>query len=127
MVNVEAEAANIIMEDWAAKQPASIGGLGSLAVTDDIKLNNGELNLLVNTTVGGDIIVNGKSKLTVGAFQDGEITKEITVDVAGNLENKSVVNVDAGGTLDITGAVTNDGELVNIGGTLTALPILLRW
>ena len=113
---VEAKAANIIMEDWEAKQPGSIGGLGSLAVTDDIKLNNGQLNLLVDTTVGGDIIVNGQSKLTVGAFEG----TDITVGVTGNLENNSEVYVDAGGTLDITGAVTNAGELVNIGGTLTA-------
>ena len=117
LISSEAEAGSITVEDWTeSRQDLNLGGNGSLAVTKDITINNGNLHVMVDTTVGGNIAVNGSSVFAVESF-DGSAK---TVEVAGDLTNNSEVQVMEGGTLDITGNVVNNGTIVNLGGTLSA-------
>ena len=117
LISSEAEAGSITVEDWTeSRQDLNLGGNGSLAVTKDITINNGNLHVMVDTTVGGNISVNGSSVFAVESFDGGAKT----VEVAGDLTNNREVQVMEGGTLDITGNVVNNGTIVNLGGTLSA-------
>ena len=117
LISSEAEAGSLTVEDWTeSRQDLNIGGTGSLAVTNDINVVNGKLQLMVDTTVGGNVNVNGTSVLGVHSF-DG-VGK--TVQVTGDLNNAHEVHVWEGATLDVTGAIMNDGTLMTQVGSVVA-------
>ena len=114
VVGVDAEVKSLTIEAWGVRQPVNIGGMGSLSIGGNLTLQSGELALLADTSIGGNIIINNQSILKL-AGMGPESAPTISVD--GKLVNNFQMYVD-GAEVTIEGDAANNGSLVVMGGSL---------
>ena len=134
VVGVDAEVKSLTIEAWGVRQPVNIGGMGSLSIGGNLTLQSGELALLADTFIGGNIIINNQSILKL-AGMDPESAPTISVDgklvnnfqmyvdgaevtIEGDAANKGSLVV-MGGSLEINGTTTNEGTIAVAGGSLS--------